>query len=222
MNQLNKNKTLTKIKKAILSPDFRNFKRRNQLSKSNLELRYPNFKTLSSDFPNFKRRNLAVLLSPGQKSPFLSSRSGWPQNCFWRRKNITIFNIFLQLRHILVSRKHYSVWGLRLWVWLYVLSSLPCFHGWIFCQKLYCLSKLRICLLTDISYFAIKKSGPQCAHAPLQGNARPARTMWSRFDLTNDTYKYVWMAWMIDHENILSISGLISGFDWYYQNYYQW
>ena len=94
MNQLNKNKTLTKIKKAILSPDFRNFKRRNQLSKSNLELRYPNFKTLSSDFPNFKRRNLAVLLSPGQKSPFLSSRSGCPQNCFWRRKKILQFLTF--------------------------------------------------------------------------------------------------------------------------------
>ena len=149
MNQLNKNKTLTKIKKAILSPDFRNFKRRNQLSKGNLELRYPNFKTLSSDFPifkrrnrtkyqkatlspdfpYFKRRNLAVLLSPGQLSPFRFSRSGCPQNCFWRRKKRLQFFwkamqcvILLQLRHILVSRNNYSVWGLRLWVWLYVFS----------------------------------------------------------------------------------------------------
>ena len=120
-----------KYQKATLSPDFPKlktlssdfpiFKRRNRTKYQKA--------TLSPDFPYFKRRNLAVLLSPGQLSPFRFSRSGCPQNCFWRRKKRLQFFwkamqcvILLQLRHILVSRNNYSVWGLRLWVWLYVFS----------------------------------------------------------------------------------------------------
>ena len=78
----------TKYQKATLSPDFPKlktlssdfpiFKRRNRTKYQKA--------TLSPDFPYFKRRNLAVLLSPGQRSPLRFSRSGCPQNCFWRRK----------------------------------------------------------------------------------------------------------------------------------------
>ena len=38
-----------------------------------------------------------------------------------------------------------------------------------------------------------------------------ARLVWPP---TIDIYKNVGMAWTIDHENILNINRLISGFDW--------
>ena len=167
-----------------MSPDFPNFKRRNQLSKSNFELRFSELSKAEArcvavtwtegSFPVIPLRLFAELLLKTKKITIFLEPT-----CLFTNYNFPSAASHFRQQKILPSVKTASL-GVALCVLFTIMLSQK-----FFSKKLWCLSNLSTCLLTDISYFAIKKSGLECAHAPFQGNARLPRTMWShdRFDL---------------------------------------